>query len=113
MNLNDYTKQAITTLTGEHGYGDISPQMMAVVLGLSDESGEVLGKFKKLLRDKNGVLSDEDKKEIVKEIGDVLWYVASLTHLLGYSLDDVAQMNLDKLASRKQRGVIKGSGDNR
>jgi NTP pyrophosphatase (non-canonical NTP hydrolase) len=87
--------------------------MMAVVLGLSDESGEVLGKFKKLLRDKNGVLSDEDKKEIVKEIGDVLWYVASLTHLLGYSLDEVAQMNLDKLASRKQRGVIKGSGDNR
>jgi NTP pyrophosphatase (non-canonical NTP hydrolase) len=113
MNLNDYTKQAITTLTGGHGYGDISPQMMAVVLGLSDESGEVLGKFKKLLRDKNGVLSDEDKKEIVKEIGDVLWYVASLTHLLGYSLDEVAQMNLDKLASRKQRGVIKGSGDNR
>ena len=113
MNLNDYTKQAITTLSDDHGYGDISPQMMAVVLGLSDESGEVLGKFKKLLRDKKGELTEDDKKEIAKEIGDVLWYVASLTHLLGYTLDEVAQMNLDKLASRFERGKIGGSGDNR
>lgn len=113
MNLDDYSKQALTTLTPDYNYGDITPQLMGQVLGLSDESGEVLGKFKKLLRDKQGVMSDEDKKEIIKEIGDVLWYVSSVTHLLGYSLDDVAQMNLDKLASRKQRGQIKGSGDNR
>jgi len=113
MNLDDYSKQAITTLTNDHEYGDISADLMAQVLGLSDESGEVLGKFKKLIRDKNGVMNDDDKKEIIKEIGDVLWYVNSVSHLMGYSLEEVAQMNIDKLASRKQRNQIKGSGDNR
>lgn len=113
MNLSDYSKQAITTLTPGHEYGDISADLMGQILGLSDESGEVLAKFKKLIRDKKGVMSDEDKKEIIKEIGDILWYVNSVSHLMGYTLEEVAQMNLDKLASRKQRGVIHGSGDNR
>ena len=113
MNLNDYSTKALTTLTDNYAYGDITAQMMGQVLGLSDESGEVLGKFKKLLRDKEGVLSDEDKKGIAKELGDILWYVNSVAALLGYSLDEVAQMNIDKLASRKDRGVLHGSGDNR
>jgi NTP pyrophosphatase (non-canonical NTP hydrolase) len=113
MNLNDYTKQALTTLTPGHAYGDISPDLMGQVLGLADESGEVLAKFKKLIRDKQGAMSDDDKKEIVKEIGDVLWYVSTVSHLMGYTLEEVAQMNLDKLASRKQRDQIHGSGDNR
>lgn len=113
MNLDDYTKQALTTLSDDYSYGDITPQMMGMVLGLSDESGEVLGKFKKLLRDKKGILTDEDKREIAKELGDILWYISSVTHLLGYKLDDIAQMNLDKLSSRKDRGTLQGSGDNR
>jgi NTP pyrophosphatase (non-canonical NTP hydrolase) len=113
MNLNDYSQKAITTLTTDYEHGDITAQLIGQVLGLSDESGEVLGKFKKLLRDKKGVISDDDKKEIAKELGDVLWYVSSVSHLLGYTLDEIAQMNLDKLASRKQRGQISGSGDNR
>lgn len=113
MNLDDYSKQALTTLTPGHEYGDISPELMGQVLGLSDESGEVLGKFKKIIRDKQGIMSDADKKEIVKELGDVLWYVSVISHLLGYSLDDVAKMNLEKLASRQSRGQLHGSGDNR
>ncbi len=113
MNIDEYSKRAITTLTTQYDYGDITSQMMGQILGLSDESGEVLGKFKKLLRDKQGVLSDEDKKEIMKELGDVLWYVNAVSHLLGYSLEDVAQANIDKLASRQQRGKLHGSGDNR
>ncbi|MCA9335000.1 nucleoside triphosphate pyrophosphohydrolase family protein [Candidatus Saccharibacteria bacterium] len=113
MNLNEYSKKALTTLSDNYAHGDISAQMMGQVLGLSDESGEVLGKFKKLLRDKQGVLEDNDKKEIMKELGDVLWYVNSVAHLLGYTLDDVAQSNIDKLASRKERGTLQGSGDNR
>ena len=113
MNLDDYSKKAMTTLSDNYSYGTITPQMMGQVLGLSDESGEVLGKFKKILRDKNGQLTDEDKAEIAKELGDVLWYVSAVTHLLGYSLDDVAQMNIEKLASRKARGKLQGSGDNR
>lgn len=113
MNLNDYGQKAITTLTDNYEHGDITAQMMGQVLGLSDESGEVLGKFKKLLRDKQGAISDEDKKEIMKELGDVLWYVNSVAHLLGYSLEEVASANIEKLASRKQRGKLHGSGDNR
>ncbi len=113
MNLNDYSQKAISTLTDNYAYGDITAQMMGQILGLSDESGEVLGKFKKLLRDKSGKLTDEDRKEIAKELGDILWYVSSVSHLLGYSLDEVARMNIDKLSSRKERGVLHGSGDNR
>lgn len=113
MNIDDYTKQALTTLADNYSYGDVTPQMMGMVLGLSDESGEVLGKFKKLLRDKKGVMSDEDRKEIAKEVGDILWYVSTVSHLLGYSLEEVAQMNLAKLAGRKERGTLQGSGDNR
>ncbi len=113
MNLDDYSKQALTTLTTNYDYGQITSQMMGQVLGLSDESGEVLGKFKKLLRDKQGQLSEDDKKEIAKELGDVLWYVNAVSHLLGYDLETVAQMNIDKLASRQQRNQLHGSGDNR
>lgn len=113
MNLEQYSKQALTTLSDNYGQEDISPQLLGQVLGLSDESGEVLGKFKKLLRDKKGKMSDEDKYEIMKELGDVLWYVNSVSSLLGFSLEEVAKANLDKLASRHERGVLNGSGDNR
>lgn len=113
MNLNDYSQKAIATLTDNYDHGDISAQMMGQVLGLAGESGEVLEKFKKLLRDKSGVISEEDKVEIVKELGDILWYVNAVSHLLGYELEDVAKANIDKLASRKERSQIHGSGDNR
>lgn len=113
MQLNDYQQKAISTLTNDYAYGDITPQLMGCLLGLSDESGEVLGKVKKLLRDKRGELSDDDRKEIVKELGDVLWYVASVSRLLGSDLDEVARLNAEKLASRQQRNVLSGSGDNR
>lgn len=113
MNIDDYTQTALQTLSTDYAYGDITPQLMGMVLGLSDESGEVLGKFKKLLRDKQGLMTDEDKAEIVKELGDILWYIATVSHLLGSSLEDVARKNNEKLLSRKQRDVLGGSGDNR
>ena len=113
MQIADYSKQALTTLGGDHSYGDITPKLMSQVLGLVGESGEVAEKFKKLLRDSHGELSDETKAELVKELGDILWYVNSVAHLLGSSLEEVARLNNEKLASRKARGVIKGSGDNR
>lgn len=113
MNLDEYSKQALTTLSDNYGQQDISPQLMGQVLGLSDESGEVLGKFKKILRDKKGIMTSDDKYEIMKELGDVLWYVNATATLLGYTLDEVARANLDKLSSRKERGVLDGNGDNR
>lgn len=82
-------------------------------LGLCDESGEVAGKIKKLYRDYDGKLTEEYKKEIVKELGDVLWYLAQLSDRFGLTLEEVAQINIDKLASRNERKQIHGNGDNR
>lgn len=83
------------------------------VHGLAEEAGEVAGKFAKAVRDENGYISDERKEAIVKELGDVCWFVAEVCTCLGVSLEDVMQKNLDKLASRKERDVIHGSGDDR
>lgn len=70
-------------------------------------------KVKKVIRDNNGVIDARRNREIAKEIGDVLWYCAALAHDLGYDLDTIADMNIAKLSSRKERGVIGGEGDNR
>jgi NTP pyrophosphatase (non-canonical NTP hydrolase) len=77
------------------------------------EAGEVADKLKKVIRDNDGVLTDTVRESVAKEIGDVLWYVAVLASEMNYDLNKIAQVNLDKLASRQQRGVISGSGDNR
>ena len=82
-------------------------------LGLCGEAGEVAEKVKKVLRDNDGVFTDEIKLEIAKELGDVLWYISALSNDIGYSLEQVALMNNQKLISRKERGVISGEGDNR
>jgi len=113
MNFNEYGTQAITTLTSDHAYGDITAELMAQILGLVGESGEVAEKFKKIVRDKNGTLTAEDKAEVIKELGDILWYVNCVAHLLGSDIETVAANNLEKVLSRKERGVTKGSGDNR
>ncbi len=113
MKIEEYSKKALSTRTNDHSYGEVTPQLMSQVLGLSGESGEVSEKIKKILRDKKGIISKEDQQEIIKELGDVLWYVNSLSDLLGSSLEEVAKLNNQKLASRQQRNQIKGSGDNR
>lgn len=113
MNFDDYAKKAIATLTPGHRYGDVDAQLMAQVLGLGGEAGEVLEKFKKIVRDKQGKLDDTAKQEIVKELGDVLWYINAISHLIGSSLEEVACKNNEKLASRQQREQLHGSGDNR
>lgn len=110
MNFNEYQKQALTTSsTTDDDFKDI----MHWVLGITGEAGEIAEKFKKIIRDKNGVISSDDKTELTKEIGDVLWYLSVLSHQLGISFEEVATENLTKLKSRKNRGVISGSGDNR
>lgn len=92
-------------------------QMMLLLshhaLGIANEAGEVAGKVKKLIRDKQGYLTFGDIDDVVKEMGDVLWYMAALCTALDVSLSDVAAGNLTKLFSRKERGVLSGSGDNR
>ena len=82
-------------------------------LGLANEAGEVLGKIKKLFRDRGGRVTPEFREEIKKELGDVQWYVAVLAHEFGLSASEVARANLEKLASRAERGVLGGDGDER
>lgn len=82
-------------------------------MGLAGETGEVLEKCKKVLRDSNGVFNREKTVAVAKEIGDVLWYVAQLCTELGLSMEACAMDNLVKLQSRKERGVLQGSGDDR
>lgn len=117
MQLNDYQKQATTTDTfGEQEIKDLlasDPAYTAKILGLVGESGEVAEKYKKIIRDKKGEISTEDRKELIKELGDVLWYIALLAKYLGVPLEEVASQNLDKLSSRKSRKAIQGRGDNR
>ena len=110
MKFDEYQKKALTTVLST---GDSFKDLMHFVLGLSGESGEIAEKVKKVIRDKDGQLSEDDNKELAKELGDVLWYLAVFADELGISLDDIAKANLEKLQNRKQRGVLGGSGDNR
>lgn len=82
-------------------------------LGLTNEAGEVAGKVKKIFRDRDGVISDEDREALKGELGDVLWYLTQICTDLGLSLEEVAEANIAKLFSRLERGQIQGEGDNR
>ncbi len=108
MTLNEYQTHALETAIYPEDSRIIYP-----TLGLTGESGEVADKVKKVIRDANQEFTPEKKREIMKEIGDVLWYCAALSHDLGYTLEEVAQTNVDKLSSRKERNLIHGNGDNR
>lgn len=110
MTFDDYQQQALTTVLST---GDEFKDMLHWVLGINGESGEVAEKMKKIIRDKHSVVSDKDKQELAKELGDVLWYLAVFANDLGVSLNEIADQNLSKLKSRKERGVLGGSGDNR
>lgn len=113
MKLEDYSKQALSTLLDGHDITDMDATLLSQVFGLVGESGEVAEKFKKLIRDKQGTISEEDRQEILKELGDILWYVNSVSSLLGSNLEEVAAKNLEKVLSRQARGATTGSGDNR
>ena len=78
-------------------------------LGLTGEAGEVAEKIKKLFRD-SSKFSDE---EVLKELGDILFYVTALSNIFGGNLKTIMEMNMKKLDDREQRGVLSGSGDNR
>jgi len=109
MNFKEYQKQSRKTAA----YPNVGSNYIYPTIGLAGESGEVSEKIKKVIRDQEGAIDENARKEIEKELGDVLWYVSQLASELGISLDDVAEKNIEKLYSRLDRGVLKGSGDNR
>jgi len=83
------------------------------VLGLVGEAGETADKIKKIIRDKDGVITEEDKELVTKELGDTLWYIASIARYLEVPLSEIAKENIDKLESRYQRNRLHGEGDKR
>lgn len=112
MDFDEYQEATMeTAIYPEAGEGT-ELALAYVALGLG-EVGEVQGKIKKIIRDSAGQVSEEHVDAIKKELGDVLWYSARLCDELDISLESVAALNINKLQSRKQRGVIGGSGDNR
>lgn len=109
MKLEEYQNKSRATAL----YPNVGQNFVYPTLGLAGEAGEVAEKIKKIIRDKAGVASAEDKTEIKKELGDVLWYISQIASELDLSLEEVAEGNLAKLQSRHKRGKISGSGDNR
>ncbi len=112
MTFDEYQKKALVT-DSSAGRDLLDPDFIAVVLGLSGESGEIAEKFKKLYWHKKGAWDDEDKKSIAKELGDLLWYITSISTHVGISLEKIAEQNIEKLKSRTERNVLLGNGDNR
>ena len=111
-NTTDFaTYQRDSRKTAERVYTD--HPIVYPTLGLVNEAGEFAGKVKKLFRDKNGVISEEDRQALKGELGDVLWYLTQLCTELGLTLEEVASANLEKLFSRQRRGALHGDGDDR
>ena len=109
MNFTEYQNLALATAIYPKKYETIYP-----ALGLCGEAGEVAEKIKKSIRDGLHNWPDEQfKEDLTKELGDVLWYISALASDLDISLNEIAESNLQKLASRKKRNKIGGSGDNR
>jgi len=109
MNFLDYQKKSRQTAL----YPDRGQNFIYPTLGLAGEAGEVAEKIKKVIRDKGGKIDDITRQELAKELGDVLWYLANLASELELDLSNIAQQNLDKLFSRKDRNKLHGEGDNR
>ena len=106
MNINTYQQEAAKTAI-------YSNKLIYPTLGLAGEAGEIANKVKKILRDNSGELEEDVRQNLISELGDVLWYVAALATDLKTELSEVAKKNIEKLNSRKNRGAIGGSGDNR
>jgi NTP pyrophosphatase (non-canonical NTP hydrolase) len=107
--LSDYQTHSRATAV----YPGAGDNLLYPTLGLCGEAGEVAEKVKKLVRDDGGVLTEERRSALSKELGDVLWYVAQLATEAELDLDDIAAANLEKLLSRRRRHVLQGSGDDR
>lgn len=108
MQINDYQNRIAEFAIYPEANTGSTTELSYLALGLGGEAGEVLEKTKKLIRD-----GKFDHVEVAKELGDVLWYLARYASAIGATLNDIAELNVTKLESRKTRNVLGGSGDNR
>lgn len=106
MTVNEYQRRAMVTLNP-----DLAPRDVLIngVMGLCGESGEAIDIVKKHLA-QGHVL---DREHLAKELGDIAWYLAETAMAIGYDLEDIFQMNLDKLAKRYPQGFSKEASENR
>lgn len=109
MRFSEYQERSRATAV----YPDAGSNIVYPALGLCGEAGETAEKVKKAIRDDGGTLTEERREAIAAELGDVLWYAAQLATEAGLDLEEIAEANLDKLASRQRRAVLHGSGDDR
>ncbi|MBU4332643.1 nucleoside triphosphate pyrophosphohydrolase family protein [Candidatus Parcubacteria bacterium] len=109
MNFEEYQQKSRKTAI----YPNLGNNHIYPTLGLMGEAGEIAEKVKKIMRDDSGVISEEKKDLLSKELGDVLWYLSQLATEFGLKLDDIAEQNIEKLYSRMERNQLHGSGDNR
>lgn len=120
MTLEKYQKQAMNTCL------PTCNNFSYMLLNLVGEVGELASKVAKAIRKGEATITgdqlrhpstrridNELEEAMMLEAGDILWQLAGLCSVMGWDLEEVARMNLDKLASRQQRGVIDGNGDNR
>ena len=110
--MNNITNEQYLEFTRTTAIYPKDRELEYLVLGLTSEAGEVAGKVKKIIRDKKE-LTTNIKGTIIDECSDVLWYLTRLADAMGITLTDLIQINHAKLASRKERNVITGDGDNR
>ena len=108
MTFNEYKDEAIKTAIYPQKYKTIYP-----TLGMCGECGEVAEKIKKVVRDNQGIFDTDKTKEIEKELGDDLWYIANICNDLNIDFDNVAQNNINKINARLQNNTLHGNGDNR
>lgn len=111
MNLNEYQQFTINSafFTENKNIDFLS----YLTIGISGESGELANKVKKIYRDKRGIVDNEDKEHLALELGDIIWYISVLAKKLGFTIDELLQMNVDKINRRIKNKTQEGSGDER
>lgn len=111
MTLDEYTNFVKSMTIYKSEYKVIYPLMG--LSGEAGEAGECIEHAKKIIRDDDNKISPERREKLKYELSDVFFYLTASANDLGFSLEEIMQANVEKLTSRKERGVIKGEGDNR
>lgn len=107
LTLNEYQRFALSTAD------PCAKDPLYLACGICEEAGEAAGKVKKAIRDHAGCFNYERRFEIALELSDILWYVANQAHQMGYTLAEIAKLNMNKINGRIERGTLHGSGDER
>ena len=111
LTLDEYQDRA--SMTAVYPNRGSTRGFIYTALGCAGEGGEIAEHAKKLLRDDDGVMSNERRNKVFAELGDALWYISQAAYELGVTLEDVAQYNLAKLARRQEQDLLHGEGSAR